>query len=72
MKLRLQTTTGGWQSFDCSVVSREYGTEVSVPEMRGRWIIGPEGMIANVGGNDWRIYTLHPDDCKALCNGGTR
>jgi hypothetical protein len=30
-------------------------------------VIDKTGMVANVGGNDWRIYTLHPEDCETLC-----
>lgn len=41
---------------------------IRVPEWNGEWLIGVGGMIGNTGGNDWRIYTLRPDDCRRLCS----
>ncbi len=67
--LRLETATGGWKAFECEVREQSPGslTEVYVPAFNGTWLIGSQGMTANIGGNDWRIYTVHPDDCRALC-----
>ena len=69
MTIRVQANDGSWLPFACSIVERSPTglTEIRVPELRGNWLIGDNGMIANVGGNDWRIYTLHVDDCKSLC-----
>jgi len=67
--LRLETKDGAWQRFACEVREQEPGklTEVYVPAFNGTWLVGSEGMTANIGGNDWAIYTIHPDDCRALC-----
>jgi len=62
---------GEWIVMPCrimadSVTHAGRSARISVPEMNGEWLISPEGMFGNVGGNDWAIYTLHPDDCARL------
>ena len=54
-----------WLSFDCKVQGKG---EIYVPEFKGTWLISESGMCANIGGNDWAIYTLHPEDCKRICD----
>ncbi len=71
MTIRLARTDGGWEPIDAQVTERTPGISatVYVPRWRGEWIVNPGGMAANIGGNDWRIYTIHPGDCAALCAG---
>lgn len=68
MTIRAQKSDGTWKHLPCTVVesSRDSAT-IRVPEY-GEWLISRVGMVANVGGNDWCIYTLHPDDCAAICD----
>ena len=68
MTLRVQKTDGTWRRLAAQIVSRVFGeVEVHVPVWNERWLICSQGMVGNVGGNAWQIYTLHPDDCAALC-----
>lgn len=64
--IRLMGVKGEWIAFDCEP-QMEVG-EVKVPELKGTWLIHDTGMMANVGGNDWRIYDLHPEDCARICH----
>ncbi len=65
--VRLATNDGGWKAFKCRVSLTDYGaTQLYVPSFDGTWLITEKEMFANVGGSDWRIYTLHPDDCATL------
>jgi hypothetical protein len=69
--IRLQANDGSWKPFAFTIAERnpepQDAVTIRVPSFNGEWIISETGMVANVGGNDWRIYTLHPDDCKAIC-----
>lgn len=66
--VRVQKADGGWRSLKCRVYRDALGSvEVTVPEYDQIWLISPEGMTANIGGNDWGIYTLHQDDCRRIC-----
>jgi hypothetical protein len=66
--IRLQKHDGSWKAFACEVIERANGSAtIRVPDLHSEWVITPGGMVGNVGGNDWRIYELHPDDCKKLC-----
>lgn len=65
--IRVQQVDGSWLECECRVIAPG---EIEVPMFVARWLICETGMIANVGGNDWRIYTLHPDDCARLCKKG--
>lgn len=65
--LRVQKADGSWLPLAVQVVSRAAGVEVDVPAWGERWVLTPGGMVGNVGGNAWAIYTCHPDDCTALC-----
>jgi len=59
---------GVWVPFKCSVYEATgHSAILLVPELRGTWAIHKTGMVGNIGGNDWRIYTLFPEDCAALC-----
>lgn len=72
MTVRVARKDGGWEPLlNCVVTERVPGISatVYVPRWRGEWIVCPQGMVANIGGNDWRIYTIHPEDCAALCAG---
>lgn len=62
--IRVKATNNQWRALPCSVIERDNGTVISVPSLNGTWMIHPEGMIANLGGNDWRIYALHPDETR--------
>lgn len=68
--IRIQKTDGTWLELACAV-DEQTGTSARVripdPKWRAEWLIGIGGMVGNVGGNDWRIYTVHPDDCRRLC-----
>lgn len=64
--IRIQRKDGGWLSTQCEAKADGTGAEVHVPSLKGTWLIHREGMIANVGGNDWAIYTLHPEDCARI------
>lgn len=64
--IRVQKADGGWLPLPCSVVADRSGTLLKVPGW-GTWAICPSGMIGNIGGNDWRIYTLNGEDCARLC-----
>lgn len=70
--IRVQRTDGSWLVLDC-IPSEQTGCSASlyIPAWDGTWFICSGGMIGNVGGNDWRIYTLNPDDCAALVKGPT-
>lgn len=66
--IRLQTADGNWKPFECQAIEQTGNTAtLKVPALHGEWLIHKDGMTANVGGNDWRIYTLHPEDCARLC-----
>lgn len=66
--IRVQKTDGSWLALKCEVIEATgESAEIYIPEWRGTWAIHRSGMVGNVGGNDWRIYDLHPDDCARLC-----
>jgi len=69
MTIRIQTKTGEWKPFACEISEQEPGklTEIYVPAFDGTWLVGSSSMVANIGGNDWAIYTIHPEDCATLC-----
>ena len=63
--IRVQREDGGWTELECSISGQNGSPELTVPGW-GVWSISEAAMIGNIGGNDWRIYTLHPDDCARL------
>lgn len=66
--IRVQKQDGSWLPLKCMATEANgESATLKVPDFHGTWLIHKTGMIANVGGNDWRIYTLHPEDCAALC-----
>lgn len=69
MQIRIQTKTGEWKPFTCEIREQQSDklTEIYVPAFDGTWLVGSASMVANIGGNDWAIYTIHPEDCAALC-----
>jgi hypothetical protein len=64
--IRAQRTDGTWLQLSCEIRIHESYPEIYVPEWNQVWAISETGMIGNIGGNDWRIYTLHPDDCAKI------
>lgn len=65
--VRVETRDGAWKGYPCSFRVVDGAVELRVPKLAGTWLITKRGMFANVGGNDWAIYTLHPEDCARLC-----
>ena len=66
--IRVQGKDGRWKPFQCTP-SEQTGEACTlrVPALDGLWLIHSAGMTANIGGSDWRIYHLHPEDCAELC-----
>lgn len=68
--LRIQAADNSWIPLDVVAKFGDGGCEVTVlrgPRGRGHWLISSGGMVANIGGNDPWIYTLHPEDCERIC-----
>ena len=65
--VRAQGKDGAW--FPIAVTAtKEPDMPVALkPSPTEEWLIGSAGMFANIGGSDWRIYTLHPEDCARIC-----
>ena len=65
MQIRVQSSRGNWVPLEVTPIVGDRGL-IRVPSMKGEWMLSPDGsMVANVGGNDPWIYTIHPDDGKA-------
>lgn len=65
--VRVQAKNGSWMPVAVTVTKESDSPVALKPSPHEEWLIGSSGMIANTGGSDWRIYTLHQEDCARIC-----